>query len=245
MHHVLKGELAVLEELLHQLVLSAGSGLHDGLAGGFNLVSDGGGDLDLLQGLALADEGLVLQHADHAGELAVLHDRHLDGGDVAAVLFGDGGQRLFEVGVLAIHLVDDDHAGGVGLVAHGPGLFRTDIQAGDGAHGDDGALAHGQRAGLLAGEVKVAGDIDQVDLGFLPLQRSHGGADGNAALGLFRIVVGGGGTVLDATLAVNRARSEQKRLDQRGLALAAVSHNGDVADILGLIILHKKFPLCL
>ena len=243
MHHIFKGEFAVLEELLHQLILSACGGLHDGLAGGLDLVGDGGGDVDLLQGLALADEGLVFQHAHHAGELAVLNDRHLDGGDVAAVLLGDGGERLLEVGVLAIHLVDDDHAGGVGLVAHGPGLLRADIQAGDGAHGDDGALAHGQRAGLLTGEIEVSGDIDQIDLGVLPLQRSHGGADGNAALGLFGLEVGGGGAVLNAALAIDRARREQKCLDQSGLAFAAMSDNGKVADVLGLIVFHKKFPL--
>ena len=245
-HGLFLGQLiAALQELevLHlQLLVGAGGGLHDGLAAALDLVGQVGGDVDGLEVLALADEGLLLEDAHHAGELAVFDDRHLDGGDVAAVLVGDGAQRALEVGVLLVHFIDDDHAGGVGLVAHGPGLLRAHVQAGDRAHGDQRALAHVHRAHLLAGEIKVAGNIHQIDLPVLPLQRRHGGGDGDLTLDLFRIVVHGGLAVLHAPLAVDRAGGEQKRLGQRGLADAAVTHDGQVADILGLIIFHMDSP---
>ena len=92
------------------------------------------------------------------------------------------------------------------------------------------------------GKVKVTGHVDQVDLGVLPLQRRHGGADGDVAAHFLLIVVGGGAAILDAALTVDHPGGKQQRFDQRGLALAAVAHDAEVADILGLIVFHEKIP---
>ena len=241
-HDLFLGKLAFLEVLLHQFVLGAGRGFHDGFAGALDVAGHIGGDVDLLEGLALAGVGLVLQNADNAGELAALHDRHLNGRDVAAILVGDGGKRAAEVGVLAIHLVDDDHARSVGLVAQIPRLFRAHVQAGNRAHGDDRALGHGHGADHFAGEIEVAGHVDQIDLDVLPLEGSDGGADGDLAALLLLVAVGHRVAILDAALTVDGAAGVQQGLDQRGLALAAVSDDGDIADVLGLIVLHVRIP---
>ena len=157
---------------------------------------------------------------------------------MGTVFFRDGGQRFIEIGVFAIHLVDYDHARSLGLIAHFPGLFRAHVQAAHSAHGDNRAFRHGQRADHLAGEIEVARHVDQVDLGVLPLQRRERGRNRNRTPGLFGIKVRGGGSILHAALAVDRPGGEQQRLDERRLALAAVAHDSDVANVLGAIVLH-------
>ena len=131
----------------------------------------------------------------------------------------------------------------MGLVADGPGLLRAHIQAGDRAHHDQRAFAHVQRAHLLAGEIKKARNIHQIDLLVLPLQRRHGGGEGDMPLDLLRVVVHGRLAVLHAALPVDGAGSEQHRLGQRRLANAAMADQGQVADILGQIVFHREFPL--
>ena len=149
-----------------------------------------------------------------------------------------------EVGVLAVHVVDHDHAGVVVFVAGGPGLFRAHVQAVDGAHADQRAFAHSQGAHHLTGEIEEAGDVHQVDLGILILQGRDGGADGNLAADLLRIVVGGGGSVLHPTLAVDGAGGVEHGLHQSGFALSAVSQHGDVTNVGSGIIFHLLlFPL--
>ena len=172
-HDLVLGQLLALEVLHHQLVVGAGGRFDQGFVALFYLSLDGGGDVHGLQVLALAHERLLLQQAGNAGELATLDDGHLDGSQMAAVLLGQGVQNLVEVCVFLIHLGDDDHPGGVGLVADGPGLFRAHVQAGNRANDDQGAFAHIQRPHLLAGEIEVAGNIHQVHLAVLPLQRRH------------------------------------------------------------------------
>ena len=173
LHGVFGRELQLLEVLLHEFFVGAGGGFHDLLAAGFDFVLHAVGDRDLFKSLAFAGERLVLQYAYDAGELAVLHDGDLDGSHVRAVLVGDGGQRLLEVGVFAGHVVDDDHAGGVVLVALFPRLLSAHVQTADRAHGDDRTFAYGQGAHHFAGKIEEAGNVDQVDFGVLILQGSQ------------------------------------------------------------------------
>lgn len=114
--------------------------------------------------------------------------------------------------------------------------------AGDGADNDGRALAHAQGPHHLADEVKVAGHVDKVELFAFPLQRRERGGDGNAAAGFFGVEVGNGGTVLHAALAVNGAGDIEHGLHERCLSLAAMAHDGDVADVFGLVFLHSQVP---
>ena len=201
------------------------------------------GDRDDLAIFALAAVGFVFKHAHNAGELTLFNDGQLDGRDGGAVLFGQGRERLVKVGVLAIHLVDDKHAGQAVLLAQGVGLLAADVQTGHGAQRDQRAVSHGHRADHLAGEIKIAGHVDQIDFGFIKLQRSHGGADGNMPLELFLIVVGRGGSVLHASLTIDRARHIQQRFNQSGFAVGAMADDSDVANIGSGIVFHENLPL--
>ena len=128
------------------------------------------------------------------------------------------------------------------LVALRPGLLRADVQTADRAHGDQRAFAHAQRAHHFAGKIEVAGNVDEVDFGVLILQGRQRRRNGNLTANLLRIVVGRRGAVFYAALTINDACRVKKSFDQRGLAFAAVSQHGDIADVFSLIILHSVFP---
>ena len=79
-------------------------------------------------------------------------------------------------------------------------------------------------------EVRVAGRVEQVDLGLAPLAVGEGGLQADLALDLVGVEVGDGGAVVDAAEPVDGAHVEEHGGDQRRLAAAAVAHHGHVAD---------------
>jgi len=242
-HGVFGGKLHFLEELLHELLISASGCFHESFAGGFDFACYGIGNGDLFESLAFAGVSLVGENVGNTGELSLFNDRNHDGSDVAAVLLGDGTESLFEVGVFTGHVVDNNHAGRVVLVTLRPGLFGADIEAAYCANGDQSAFASGEGAHHFAGKIKEAGNVYKVDLGFLILQRSKSSGDGNLAANFFRIVVGGRGSVFYTALTINCACEEEHSFNQRGLSFSAVSEYGDISNVLSLIVLHSVIPL--
>ena len=94
-----------------------------------------------------------------------------------------------EVGVLAVHLVDDEDPGQAELLEHLPDLFRSDLDAGH-AVDEDGRRVHGPQAGLgVPEEIAVPGRIDDVDLVVFPFDEAHRRADRDLALDLLGLEV--------------------------------------------------------
>ena len=234
-----------LVQILHgQLVIGHSGGFRDFFQSHFDVVSHIGGNGNFL-GLALVGAliGLVFQNVYNALEISAVangqHNRH----NGAAELFAQRLLHLMEVRVLAIHLVDDEHLGHMILGRQFPGFFSADGDAAHSADDDTGSFHDAQGTHGLADEVKVAGNVDDVDHLLLPLDGSGSSADGNTALDFFRVKVGDGISVFYAALTVDSLRSEEQRLGQSGLALAAMPHEGDVPDVLGLIVSHYGSPL--
>ena len=82
----------------------------------------------------------------------------------------------------------------------------------------------------LGGEIDVAGRVDQVDGVAQPLERDARGVDGDAALLLFRVVVGLGRALVDAAELVLGAGVVEQVLGGRGLAGVDVGDDAEVAD---------------
>ena len=143
-----------------------------------------------------------------------------------------------EVGVLAVHLVDEDHARDTALLGQPPGLLGADLDAGRGVDDDDGRVGHAQGGLHVADEVGVAGRVDDVDLGVPPLDGGHAGADGDAPLDLVRVEIGDGVAFVDPAQAGGGLGVEEERLRQRRLPRTAVREQADVADAIGGILFH-------
>ena len=145
----------------------------------------------------------------------VLLCRHLDDDGVAAprlwhqFVLGELGQDAAGVGVVLVDLVDGDHdrhVGGLGVVDRLDRLRHDAVVGGDDQHDDVGDL--GATSAHL-GERGVAGSVDEGDLAAVAID--HVGAD----------VLG------DATGLAGHDVGVADAVEQRGLAVVDVTHDGD------------------
>ena len=133
-----------------------------------------------------------------------------------------GAARVGPVG-----LVDHQHDGQARhqrLAQHETGLRQ---RAFAGVDEQEHAVDHGQAALDLAAEIGVPRRVDDVDRHAAPVDRRVLGEDRDALLTLE--VAGIHHAVDDGGPLAERARGTQHRVDQRGLAVVDVRHDGDVA----------------
>ena len=161
-------------------------------------------------------------------------DREVHGDAALRELLLQLPERAEEVGALAVEHVDEEEARDPELLGALPDPRRSHLDAHHAAEDDERALDHPQRAARLALEARVAGDVDQVDLPLLPLGVGERERDRHPALLLVVVPVRDRRARVDRAEPVRLAGLEEQRLDERGLARAAVSDDGDVADLSGL-----------
>ena len=192
---VLLGNGSGIEKLAHQFVIAFGDEFDESFMRGFGLLGHVGGNV-FDAGAAVAAHlivvGLHLDQIDDALEVLFGSDGELDGNDVTAKGGGERFHDALKIGALAVHAGADDDAGKTEFVGEVPDLLGDDLHAGDriddderGIHGGDGQL------GFMDEHVE-AGSIDEVDLGFSPLDGGEGGGDGHLPGDFFFVVIGGG-----------------------------------------------------
>ena len=229
------GDLLVLEELHHELVVGRGHGL-DQLGPPLDgLVLQVVGDVDLVPAgaevLGLPDERLHVDEVDDAGEVALVADGQLQHGGVGPEALLDRVERVVEVGAEAVHLVDEAHAGHAVLVGLAPHRLGLGLDAGDAVEHGDGTVEHAQRTLDLDGEVDVAGRVDDVDGVVLPHAGGGRGGDGDPPLLLLLHPVHGGAALVDLADLVVAPGVVEDPLGGRGLAGVDVGHDPDVAEL--------------
>ena len=196
---------ALLEELLHELVVALGHQFDQALVRGLGLFFHVGGnraDLRLAVAAHLVGVGVHLDQVDDAGKALLRAHGQLNGNHGAAE---GGGQRIHhagKVGALAVHASADDGARQQKLVGIVPDALGHDFHAADRVHHDQRAVHRGQHHLGFVDEHVEAGSIDQVDLGFAPLHDGRGGRDRHAARDFFLVVVGDGVAFIDAAEAL-------------------------------------------
>ena len=137
-------------------------------------------------------------------------------------------EHLVGAGVGAVDLVQHHHrrqVEGDRLGEHVAGLGERTLGRVD---QQQHAVDHGEAALDLAAEVGVAGGVDEVDLHASPRDRRRLGEDGDAPLAL--LVARVHDAVDQHRAGAERAGLAQDGVDQRGLAVVDVGHDGDVAD---------------
>ena len=137
--------------------------------------------------------------------------------------------HLVDAGVGPVHLVDHQHdrePGLEGLAQHEAGLGEGSLR---GVDQQEDAVDHGQAPLDLAAEVGVAGGVDDVDLD--PVVDDGGvlGQDGDALLPLEITRVHD--PLVDRLVGPERPRLPEHGVDQGGLAVVDVGHDGHVADV--------------
>jgi hypothetical protein len=140
---------------------------------------------------------LLGEQLDHATELFLRADGELDRRHRVAKHGAGGRERPREIGVLAVHLVNEDHARNATFLGQPPGLLGADLDPGRGVDEDDGGVGNAQGGLHVADEIGIARRIDDVDLAISPLDGSQCGADGDLPFDLVRVIVGDGVPLLD------------------------------------------------
>src|SRR5690606_30840280 len=100
------------------------------------------------------------------------------------------------------------------IVGVAPRVFGADLDARGGVEHDHGAIDGRGGGDDLAGEVGIAGRVQDIDLVVAPLDRGDRGVDRHAALGLIGVPVGDSVAVFDSTEPGDRAGGEQHRFGQ-------------------------------
>ena len=122
--------------------------------------------------------------------------------------------------------------------AVGPHLFSLRLDAGHGIDHDDEGIGGDQRRVSVVCEEVESGSIEEIDLGFFPLDGGNGSGDGELALDLLLVMVGDGIPFIDARQAVGRPGRKKQPGHYGSFSAMAVSCNADVSDVLCLVDLH-------
>ena len=241
-HGFLVAQCALVEELFHQRFVGARGGLHQGVAHQAQLVLQIVRNRDFLAGLARAGVCLARQNVHNARELAALHKRNLHCDHTRAEAIVKGLELLIEVGVFAIHLVNDYYLALAALFTCGHGLFRAHGSAGERAHNYNAAVGRGQRAVGFAFKIKITGNIYQIYLYVFIFKGRHRRTYRNMTLYFLGVKVRYRGAVLDTALTVGNTVKIKERLNQSRFTFTAMAKYRDVADIGRHIVLHNTLP---
>ena len=236
------GEGLFGEELLHQLVVGLGDGFGQLGAVFLNGGGGGGGDGDFGELRAVGLVGLVLDNVDDAVDLGAVHDGEGDGADGGAELLTELSGDAGEVGVLLVELGDIEHTGELAVDAVLPALFGADGDAGLRGGEDQTGFAHAERLHDFAGEIEEAGGVDEVDLVTLVFYGRERRADRELTADFLGIVVADGVAVGDLAQAVGALRQIEEAFGKGGLAVAAVTEQCDVSDLIRCVP-HVHTPL--
>ena len=196
------------------------------------------GEDDLGAVAALIGVGLHADEVDVAFDLVVLDkgdDQRADGGAEGRLELLE---HLVEIGVVAVHLADEDGAGLAELCGRLIGLFCADGNAGFAGDDDQGAVRRAEGLGLAKRKVEETGRVEEVDFHVVVLDRDDRKVQRGLSLDLFRVKVGDGGAVRHLAQAVGRAGAVEERLHQTGFAAAAVADDGHISDVACLILSH-------
>jgi len=207
---LLLGQFLPFQVFQDQFIVRLGGGLDQRDAGLLRLAEYVGRDLG---GLPLRPHHRPhLHQVYHARELALRTDGELNGDEILPEGPPQRLQRTTQVGVLPVHLVDDDHPGQRLLLGEVPDQLRPYLDAGYGVHQNQRQVSHPDRTLDLADEVGVARGIQHVDFAAFPFDRNEGQAKRDATTNLLLIEVGDGSTRLDLSHAVDRAAGKKHRL---------------------------------
>jgi len=238
---LLLGEFLVVQVLHHQGVVGLGGVLHHLQPGRLRRGAQRRRDVALLA--VRAEVRLHGDEVDDAVERCERADGQRDGHELGLELGPQLGERPLERGVVAIHLVDKDHARHGRLVRILPLQFRADLDARGCADDHDRAVRRAQAVLDLAHKVGVAGHVQDVQQRVLPVARQHGQVHRDPAVVLVIVIVRGGVLFLDRSQARDGACIEEENLAEGCLAARPMPQQHDIANLVRPDVSHQQGSL--
>jgi hypothetical protein len=230
------GQIFAAQVLLQQLVFALGGSFHQVHARRGGRLGVVGGDVGEL--VALAGARLHRQQADDALKTRLLTPgelhRHELGAEGALHLL----QGALEVGVLAIHLINDDEARQLMLVGILPYQLGADFHARNRVDHHHGRIGHAQRRFHFTEEVGEARRVDKIDFVLLVFDGDNCGGDGDVAAVLFVFKIRHRRAIFNPAQTTGDPGVVQKGFGQRGFARPTMAYQGDVANEVSSILFH-------
>jgi hypothetical protein len=230
---------ALLEKLLHELVVALGDHLDQLFVPFFRGIGQFGGDL-LHLGAAIAvglvEVGLHRHQIDHAVEILFLADRQLHRHRAAAEHLLNRRERALEIGQIAIHPVHHEGARQAVLGAVVPYLFGDHLDAGHGVDQDQRGIGNGEGSFRFSNERAVARRIEQIDLdGFTasgggPFHVGEAGLNTDFSGDLFLVPVRRGRAIGGLAQTIGHSGGIEQRGSKLSLSRAAMTDNADVSN---------------
>ena len=192
--------------------------------------------------MGLLDAGEVGRGA--AGLKETVHDPlaavggQVDGQALGAEGVADLRGEASEVNPLGVDLVDDDDPAQLALLGRGHHALSHALDAGLGADDHSGRLHRWQDGQAAADEVGKAGGVEQIDVLAVGVEAGDADVQGVFVLLLQGVEVTNGRPAGHAARRGDHARGGEQGLHQGGLAGTGVTYQGDVADVLGIVVRH-------
>jgi hypothetical protein len=174
---------------------------------------------------------LAMQEVDGRLELLVLSDGDVQRDDADPVSLAELLEHPVEVGVLAVQTTRDDDPGSPSFLELRPDRLRADLHPGGRVDEDYRGVGDAEGRMLVAGEVREAGGVDEVDLRALVRERRERDVDGDMSFLLFRVGVQDAGAVIDLAEASRRPDRVEEGLDEARLARSSVADDGHISDL--------------
>ena len=196
---------------------------------------------DLAVGLLHAGEVRTLAGGleEAVDDVPPLVRRQVDGQALGAEGVADLGGHRGQVHPGGVDLVDHDHPAEVAI---GGGLHHAlgdRFDAGLGVDDHGGGLDRGQYGDAAPDEVREPGGVDQVDVLAGGIEAGDAHIQGVQQLLLQGIEVAHGGALVDPAGLGDGVGGGKECLDQGGLARAGMPNQGDVADVLCVVVRHR------
>ncbi len=225
------GQRAGLEKLFDQLVRGLRGRIHEG----FTRLGDRVGhlcrNLARLCRAALEHPGLALDDVDDTLKCVSVADGKQQRHDLVRQALAHLADDAVEVGVLLVHLVDDDETRLVLLVQGAPDVLRPGLELGVRLDENQGGLDRGDAPQTLGDEVVVAGRIDEVEAVAVPFAGGELGLHRDAAFCLFGGEVEVRVPLVDAAEPRGLLRRQKHRFEEAGLARILVTQQREIADL--------------
>ena len=189
------------------------------------------GDRNFLRAALFKEVRAFLQSVDAALHFPVFHNGDLNGRKLARVFCFQSLYGAEIVRVFLVHTVDEDDEGFAQFQAIFDNRFCADGKNAVCADNEQSSASRAQAFVPFALKIVIAGQIEKVYLNAFPGKVRTRSIDGHL-FRFFQIVeVADRRAVRYLPHTVDNAAVEQHRFAKRSFALAAVSHNRNVADI--------------
>ena len=238
--HLVLGQGAFLEELVHEGLVVLGGSLDEGIVELLGAVHEVGGDVGDGGSSAVGTpfELLHEKDVDEGVETGTCLHGELHGHNLRAEDFAHLLHEVVVVGLLAVYLVEGEEHGLAELLGGAEYVACAYFHAVLGVEDDDAGIAYTEGSVSVAHEVVGSGAVNHVELLAVELAVEHCREHAVAVLLLYGEVVADSVLGLDGAAALDDSTLQKHGLRECGFSRAFASEQGYVLDFVGVVGLH-------